>query len=122
VDSVDGPHDRNQTLFRVNFTLDALRRLITRRRLDRITETLEEEAQLIPGDNPMKAVRLLFHQCRQKELRIDTLLLSCLTDRTASEDGNFQAKLVVKDQQTRGLSNPEVATKHVARTERPLFK
>jgi hypothetical protein len=34
----------------------------------------------------------------------------------------FQAKFVVKDPQVRRLSNPEVATKTLARIERPLFK
>jgi hypothetical protein len=40
----------------------------------------------------------------------------------SSEDGFFQAKHVVNDLQSRGLSNPEIATKHLARTERPFFK
>jgi hypothetical protein len=36
---------------------------------------------------------------------------------------NFvQAKLVVRDWQANRLSNPELATKHLARTERPFFK
>jgi hypothetical protein len=34
---------------------------------------------------------------------------------------SFQVGLAVKDPQTRRLSNPEVATKHLARTERPFF-
>jgi hypothetical protein len=38
------------------------------------------------------------------------------------EGGMFQAKLVVDDPQGRPRSNPEVATKHLARTERPFFK
>jgi hypothetical protein len=33
----------------------------------------------------------------------------------------LQAKLLVEDPQARCLSNLEVATKHVVRTERPLF-
>jgi hypothetical protein len=40
----------------------------------------------------------------------------------ASEDGNFQIKLVVKDPQARRLSNPEVMTKHPAQTEQSSFK
>jgi hypothetical protein len=40
-----------------------------RRRSNRITGIIKEEARLVPGDGPLKAIHLLFHQCR-KELRI----------------------------------------------------
>jgi hypothetical protein len=42
---------------------------------DRITRRIEEEPQLVPGDNPLKAVRPLFHRCCQKEnsFEYDTL-------------------------------------------------
>jgi hypothetical protein len=35
---------------------------------------------------------------------------------------SFQSKPVMNDPQARRLPNPEVATKHLARTERPFFK
>jgi hypothetical protein len=39
-----------------------------------------------------------------------------------NEDGFFQAKSVVKSAQARRFPNPEVPTKHLARSERPFFK
>jgi hypothetical protein len=76
-DSVNQPRDRNQTLCRVDFLLDALRTLITRRRLDRIKGIIEEESGLIHGDNPSKVGHLLFHQScqREKNFEYDTLSL-----------------------------------------------
>jgi hypothetical protein len=62
VDSVNQPKDRNQALFRVNFLLAALRKLVTRLSPYRITGIIEEEPRHIPGDNPLKAAGLLFRQ------------------------------------------------------------
>jgi hypothetical protein len=70
VNSLNRLKDGCPTLFHANFLLDALRKLITRRCPDRITGIIEEEPQLVPGDNPLRAARLLFHQCPQKGLRM----------------------------------------------------
>jgi hypothetical protein len=65
VNSINRPNDRNQALFRIIFLSDALRTLTTQRRPEKITEIIAKGPRLILGENPLKALRLLFHQCRQ---------------------------------------------------------
>jgi hypothetical protein len=50
--------------------LDALRKLIRRRRPDRTTGTIEKEPKFIPGDRPLKAAGFLFRQKIQKEVQM----------------------------------------------------
>jgi hypothetical protein len=103
----------------VNFLFDALRKFITRRRPDRITRTIKEEPPLIFGANLLKTAPFCSISVVRGSFEYDTLSLFWLIDSTCGTQRkwNFQAKLVVKDPEACGLSNPDVATKHLARTE-----
>jgi hypothetical protein len=66
----------------VSFLLNILGKVILRCHPDRITGRIKEGPQLISGDNLLKAGRILFDLCRQKEkiFEYDTLSLFWLID------------------------------------------
>jgi hypothetical protein len=103
--------------FPVIFLLDALRKLIKRRRSDRITGIIKEEPQPIPGDNPFEAARFCSISAVRRSLEYDTLSLFWLIDMayvTQRRWNFFQVTLVLKNPQACRLSNPEVATEYLA--------
>jgi hypothetical protein len=81
---VNRSKDRNWTLFHVNFLLDALRKLITRRQPDETTGITKERRPLIPGDNPLKPARFCSISAVRKSFEYDTLSFFWQIDRVRS--------------------------------------
>jgi hypothetical protein len=81
LNSINQAKDRNQALSHVNFLFGALRKFITRRRPDRNMGIIEEEPQLISGDNPLKVFVFCSVSAIRRSSDYDTLSLFSLIDR-----------------------------------------